>query len=89
MAGKRDEAQRILDGLKRHAAGETVAPSWLALVCIGLGDKDQALGYMEEAFRARDSYLGHIKVAPIVDSLRSDPRFISILRRLGLSGPSV
>jgi predicted Zn-dependent protease len=89
MAGKRDEALRILASLKRHAPGETVAPSWLALVCIGLGDRDQALGYIEEAYRERDSYLGHIKVAPIVDPLRSDLRFLSILRRLGLDGPPV
>jgi hypothetical protein len=57
----------------------------MAFVWIGLGDKDQAFHWLDEACRAHDSYLGHIKVAPVLDSIRSDPRFERLLRCVGLA----
>ncbi|HEY3156475.1 MAG TPA: protein kinase [Candidatus Eisenbacteria bacterium] len=87
MAGRRTEARKILARLEAQAGEGTVPPSCMAFVWIGLGNKDQAFHWLEEAYAAHDSYLGHLKVAPIVDGLRSDPRFIDLLRRVGLESP--
>lgn len=84
MAGRRAEARKILVQLEAQAREAPVPPSCMAFVWIGLGDKDQAFHWLEEAYAAHDSYLGHLKVAPIVDGLRSDPRFMDLLRRVGL-----
>ena len=85
MAGRRAEAKHILDELETLARTTTVSPSCLSMVCLGLGDKEGAIRYMEQALDARDSYVGHLKVLPIVDGIRSDPRFVDILRRAGLT----
>ena len=85
LAGQRAEAKRILEDLKTLSRTTAVAPSCLSLVCLGLGDRAGTLHYMEEALNARDSYVGHLKVLPLVDGIRSDPRFVEILRRAGLT----
>jgi tetratricopeptide (TPR) repeat protein len=89
MAGKTDEARKIFGQLKALSQTTNVSPSLFALIEIGLGEKERALGYIEQAYQVRDSYLGHLKVAPIVDSLRGEKRFQEILRKLKLSDPSV
>jgi hypothetical protein len=48
-----------------------------------LGDKDQAFAWIEEGYRSRDSLLVFLKVDPIFDGLRSDPRFTDLLHRVG------
>jgi adenylate cyclase len=49
------------------------------------GDKDQALVWLERALQARDSKITVIAVEPIFDNLRSDPRFVGLLRQMGLN----
>ena len=85
FAGRRAEATRILEDLKALSRTTPVAPSFLSLVCLGLGDKDGALRYMEQGLQAHDTYMGHLKVLPTVDGLRSDPRFVEVLRRVGFA----
>jgi hypothetical protein len=55
----------------------------MALICTGLGDKDQAFDWLEKAYQERHPYLILIKVEPVFDSLHSDPRFQNLLRRIG------
>ncbi|HET9250943.1 MAG TPA: protein kinase [Candidatus Eisenbacteria bacterium] len=83
-AGRRDDAVRIYDELERSSAEAPVSPIFLALVSMGLGDRDAVFRHMEEGFARRDSYLGHLKVTPIADPIRDDPRFVDLLRRLKL-----
>ncbi|HEU5311934.1 MAG TPA: tetratricopeptide repeat protein, partial [Candidatus Eisenbacteria bacterium] len=83
-AGRRDDALRIYDELSRSSAEAPVSPIFLALVSLGLGDRDAVFRHMEEGFSRRDSYLGHLKVSPIADPIRDDPRFTDLLRRLKL-----
>jgi tetratricopeptide (TPR) repeat protein len=85
MAGRRPEASRVLEELRVLSRTTAVSPSCLSLVCLGLGDREGTLRYMEDALKAHDSYVGHLKVLPLVDPVRSDPRFVEILRRAGLS----
>jgi eukaryotic-like serine/threonine-protein kinase len=82
MSGKRVEALTILDRLK--ATKEYVSPAELAILYAGLGDKDEAFQSLERAYAAHDLQLQYLKVQPHYDSLRSDPRFASLMRRVGL-----
>ena len=54
----------------------------LALVYLGLGDRQRAIGYLEQAYAASSQSLVWPKIDPIYDPLRSDPRFIALMKRL-------
>jgi hypothetical protein len=51
---------------------------------VHLGQKDQALDYLEKAFEVHDGWLLFIKPSPRYDMLRSEPRFINLLRKMKL-----
>jgi serine/threonine-protein kinase len=59
-------------------------PSDLAMDYASVGDKDRAFEWLEKVFQERNSVLVYLKVDPRWDSLRSDPRFADLLRRIGL-----
>ena len=81
--GQRDEAQKILARLNEEAKSHYVAPYALALVQIGLGDKDRAIEELEHAYQEQETnYLFGIKVDPMLDDLRGDPRFEALVRRV-------
>jgi hypothetical protein len=63
-----------------------ITPCTYAFVHIyaGLGESDQAFEWLERAYQARDPKLPFLKVHPRWDSLRADPRFDDLLRRMGL-----
>ena len=82
MSGKKSEARSILDKLK--TTKEYVSPAELASLYVGLGDKDLAIASLEKAYAAHDLQLQYLKVDPDMDSLRSDPRFAELMRKVGL-----
>lgn len=85
VAGRRDEALKILNQLQERAdRGEYVTPFGIAWVQIGLGDKDQAFAWLDKAYNDRSSGMIYLKVNPIFDPVRSDPRFTSLLQRMKL-----
>lgn len=85
VAGRRDVAAQILGRLEeRVKRGEYVSPVSIALIHIGLGDADRAFRWLERAYDERAPQLIWLKVDPIFDPLRSDPRFTRLLRRMGL-----
>ena len=55
-----------------------------ALIFMGLGNNDKAFTYIDKAFIDREPFLCYLKTIPVVDSLRSDPRFIELLKKMGL-----
>jgi TolB-like protein/DNA-binding winged helix-turn-helix (wHTH) protein/tetratricopeptide (TPR) repeat protein len=81
-AGRRSEAQAILE--KLNATKEYVSPAELAALYALLGDKERAIAVLEKAFAAHDLQLQYLKIATQYDSLRSDPRFQDLVRRVGL-----
>ncbi|HXH48542.1 MAG TPA: winged helix-turn-helix domain-containing protein [Terriglobia bacterium] len=81
-AGKKAEALKILNQLEEQSKRKYVSPYDIALVYIGLGDKDQALACLEKAYQAHANEMTNLKVDPMLDSLRSDSRFQDILRRM-------
>ena len=83
--GDRAEAVRRLEAL-RAAAERRYVPSYqFAAVHIGLGDHDQAFVWLDKAYEERADALVTLKVEPVFDPLRGDPRFSDLLRRVGLS----
>jgi len=86
MVGKRGQAQRILKNLTTLSEGERISPYVIATIHSGLGQKDAAFDWLEKAASNRDDLMVLLRVDHRLDSLRSDPRFKSLLRRAGLAG---
>jgi TolB-like protein/Tfp pilus assembly protein PilF len=86
-AGKRDEALKTLLELDERAKHSYVPPYHFAIVHAGLGQKDQAFEWLERAFEKHAVDLFTLKVEPMFDGLRSDPRFEDLLVRMGLASP--
>lgn len=81
-AGRRAEAEAILKKLK--VTKEYVSPGELAVLYVGLGDKEGALASLERAYDEHDLQLQYLKVDPHLDSLRAEPRFQELMRKVGL-----
>src|SRR5581483_1831669 len=84
-AGKRDEALGVLRELDEQSKRGGVPPYHFAVIHAGLGEKDQAFGWLERSFEKHAVDLFTLKVEPMFDGLRSDPRFKDLLRRTGLA----
>ncbi|HEX9764599.1 MAG TPA: tetratricopeptide repeat protein, partial [Candidatus Acidoferrales bacterium] len=82
--GRRREAARILDQLKRLSQQRYVRAEAFAVVYVGLGENDRAFDWLERAYQERSCWLPFIKLNPLFDGLRSDPRYGDLLRRLNL-----
>jgi serine/threonine-protein kinase len=82
--GKKVEARAILEELKQLSRQEYVPSDNMALICAGLGEKDQAFAWLEKAYDERSFRMAWLKVEPRWDDLRSDPRFTQLLQRTGL-----
>jgi tetratricopeptide (TPR) repeat protein len=81
--GQKDEAQKVLARLNEQAKSRYVAPYAVALVYLGLGDKERALDELERAYQRGDpNYLFRVKVDPILDDLRGNPRFEALVDKL-------
>ncbi len=84
-AGERSRALQVLEELKAVSKQEYAYAPGFARIYTGLGDKDQAFAWLEKAYAERATPLYFLKVDPIWDPLRSDPRFNDLLRRIGLT----
>lgn len=85
VAGKRTEAQAILAELEKRSKQKYVASFPIAAVYAALGDKNKAFKQLEKAYAERSWAMGMLKVNPVFDSLRSDPRFSELLLRMNLA----
>lgn len=83
LSGRRTEARKILEELKQQAKRRYISPGAMADIYGSLGDKDQAFALLEKAYEERDNMVVLLKVEPMFDPLRSDPRFTVLLRRVG------
>jgi eukaryotic-like serine/threonine-protein kinase len=82
-AGERERAQAILKRLQMNR--EYVSPGQLALLYGNLGEREQAFASLEKAYEEHDLQLQYLGVSPAYDPLRSDPRFLNLMRRVGLA----
>jgi serine/threonine-protein kinase len=84
LTGGRAAAEKVVKGMEEQYARNYVSPHHIAIVYVGLGEKDQAFEWLERAFEHREEILVFLNVDPTWDSLRADPRFENLMRRIGL-----
>jgi TolB-like protein/Tfp pilus assembly protein PilF len=84
-SGKRREAHQILNKLDSLARQQYVSPVGIAMIHMGLGEKEMALSWLEKAYLAHESELTGITTDRRLDLLHSDPRFQDLVRRVGLA----
>jgi TolB-like protein/Tfp pilus assembly protein PilF len=82
--GNTGEARRILGNLLERSGRSYVTPMSIAVIYTGLGETENAFGWLEKAHAERSGGLLTLKVHPIFDGLRPDPRFQGLIRRIGL-----
>ena len=85
VSGSRVEAQNVLVELQGLSKQRYVSPYHLAMVYAGLGEQNQALDLLDKACAEREGRMTILKFAPEFDSLRSDPRYADLVRRIGLT----
>ncbi len=82
-AGKRNEALKVLATMKERAKKETVDPIGFAFIYLGLDDKDAAVQWLQKTYDERPNVQLVFIKAFVYDPLRSDPRFIELLKKVG------
>ena len=84
VTGQTAKAQQQLTQLQKMAQRRYVPHSYLAIIYIALGDKNQAFALLNQGYLSRSEHLLYLKVEPLIDSLRSDPRFATLVHSVGL-----
>jgi TolB-like protein/tetratricopeptide (TPR) repeat protein len=84
VTGKRTEAQAIIKQLEDKYARKEAIGQYLATVYVGLNDKDKAFEWLEKDFQIRNGKLPEIRWQLQFESLRADPRFKDLLKRMNL-----
>jgi TolB-like protein/tetratricopeptide (TPR) repeat protein len=84
LSGRHEEARQRISELQDLSRQRYSSPSNIALIYIGLGDRDSAFKWLEKGYEERSSWLVFLKVLPEFDPLRGDPRFLDFLRRVGI-----
>ena len=82
VSGKREEALQMVKDLEEGQTQHSSTDANIGLIYVGLGDKDQAMIWLDKAYQAR--FNPSILLRPAWDPLRSDARFQDLLRRIGL-----
>ena len=77
--------RKVVGKFREIAKTQYVSSYWIAVVCVGVGHKHQAFAELKKAFDENDWHLHRMKVHPLMDPLRDDPRFAEMLKRLNLS----
>jgi tetratricopeptide (TPR) repeat protein len=84
VAGKRAEAQKVLDDLQQLQEQRYVSPYTVAAIYSGLGDHAKAFEWLDKAVEGRDIWLMNLKVDPVFAKLRSERKFTDTLARIRL-----
>ncbi len=85
QAGRRADALRLLQELKRRKQKGYVPAAAFVKAYLGLGEYDEAFFWLEEAFKEKSNLLQFLKVHPIFDPIHDDPRFKDLIRRVGFN----
>jgi tetratricopeptide (TPR) repeat protein len=84
VSGRITESRNLLDQLGQQSKKQYVSPFYVAIVYAGLGENDHALDWLEKAYSDRSNAIIFLKVDPQLDTLRSNPRFHELQRKLRL-----
>jgi TolB-like protein/Tfp pilus assembly protein PilF len=82
--GQKKEAKQILDDMIERAKQEYVSPYYIALLCFSVSENDLGFEWLDKAYKERDHWLFYLNVEPMFDSVRSDPRFSKLVKKIGL-----
>jgi tetratricopeptide (TPR) repeat protein len=83
-AGDREAAQRGIEELRQRSHASYVSPYFFAVVHAALGETDQAFTFLDKAYEDRSFFITWLKVEPMMNPLRADPRFTELLKKAGL-----
>lgn len=83
-SGNKTDAEKALEELFELSKQKYVPPCLIAALYMGLDQKDQAFEWLDKAYRERSSELHELKINPLWDDLRQDPRFSEMLKKIGL-----
>lgn len=84
-AGRRSDALQLVAELKKRSEKGYVPAGAFVNAYLGLGDTEQSFAALEQAYKEQSNILQFVKVHPYFDSLRSDPRFVDLIHRVGLA----
>ena len=84
VSGRKAEAQKLIQELKSRTPGEYIDPYFIAIIYLGLGNREQTFEWLEKAYEARSNYLPWLRVEPKFDVLRCDQRYADMVGRMGL-----
>ncbi|KPJ70282.1 hypothetical protein AMJ44_00120 [candidate division WOR-1 bacterium DG_54_3] len=84
LMGEKGKARQVLDDLLERSREMYVTPYGLALVYFSLEERDEGFKWLDKALEVRDRWLCFLNVDPLFDSVRSDPKFTTLLKNIGL-----
>jgi hypothetical protein len=84
LGGKASEARSLLERLHANASQAYVPPTSFAWIHLGLGETDAAFEWLDRAVDECDQFMMPIKSYEFFDPIRSDPRFVALLRKMNL-----
>jgi len=84
ISGDRPKAEQILRELEQMAKRQYVSSTAFADIHLGLGEKEKALDWLEKSYQDQESACWYLKIDPIYDSVRNEPRFQALLKKIGL-----
>ena len=82
---KIDEARKVLSQLQERSTGHYVIPYEFAWIYAALGDTEQTFEWLQKCFEERDPNLAYVRIEPGFDGIHDDPRYASLMRRIGLA----
>jgi TolB-like protein/Tfp pilus assembly protein PilF len=82
--GRRSDALALLDELKRRQKAGYAPAAAMVNAYLGLGENEEAFASLEQAYKEQSNMLQFVKVHPYFDPIRKDPRFVDLVRRVGL-----
>lgn len=84
VAGRRDEAQGMLEQINNLSKERYVEPYYIAYIYMGLGNTEKVFDLFEQGFEEGDMHLFYLPIDPIFDELHEDPRFKALMKKMGL-----
>jgi tetratricopeptide (TPR) repeat protein len=82
MAGQKDRARELLAKLHAGRDSGLIVDYRVAAIYLALGDKDQTIEWLKKSYYDRENWMNQLKVDPVMDPLRADPRFQDLMRKM-------
>jgi TolB-like protein/Tfp pilus assembly protein PilF len=84
VSGRKADALKELSKLQSATKRRYIPPSYFAIIWMGLGNNKQALTWLDQGFEDRSEHMLYLGLEPLIDPIRSDPRFAVLLKKVGL-----